>query len=54
VLQQIAMVPPREGEKWSGGTQEGRRHGRGFRPGAHALFVDFFHECCSQLGTSEL
>jgi hypothetical protein len=33
VVQKIAMVPPREGERsWSGGGREGGSHGCRFRP----------------------
>jgi hypothetical protein len=54
VVQQICVVPPREGEKCNGGGQEGGIHGRRFQPAGHAFFVYFCHGCCSRLVASEL
>jgi hypothetical protein len=53
-VQQICVVPPREGEKWNRGGREGGIHGCRFQPDGHAFFVYFFHGCCSRLGASEL
>jgi hypothetical protein len=53
VATNLLLLPPREGEKWRGGCQEGGKEpGPLVWVGGISFFVYLFHECCSRLGTS--